>query len=225
MNFLNTRFATHLNSGKRRLSYHLCPPRTQVNNSKNIYLTFDDGPDPHFTPEIASLLQSRGHRATFFCIGRCALAHKGLVSEIKCAGHSIGSHSSKHIRQWENSSPAVLADYRTGHKQVESVLGTETKLFRPPYGHHDLRSSKFCKEIGTNLILWNCDSLDWQISATADSVVENIEPALKPGAIVLLHDAIYDTPAAKDRSHTAEAVSRILDIMETKELQGSGLEP
>jgi len=192
----------------------LCKPVKHLPDSPYVFLTFDDGPDPKFTPAISELLHSRGHKATFFFIGSNALKHKSIVRDVYQAGHSIGSHSSIHLKQWANSSSAVLEDYRVGHDQVQDVLGTTTSLFRPPYGHYDMSGVRFARASSTKVILWSCNSFDWEVCADLNYILEATRSRLVAGEILLFHDAIYDNPKVRDRTHTVEATAETLNSID-----------
>ena len=206
-------------------SYHTSrfPALCHADSDSEVFLTFDDGPDPDYTPRIAEMLALRGHIATFFIIGSNALRNPEIVKYLIDSGHSIGSHSSAHLKQWKTGTKDLISDYEIGHQQVRSVTGNQIRLFRPPYGYNDRRSVAFCKKFNQKLILWDLESLDWQASATADSVTEIVNSHIKPGSVVLMHDAIYDNPAAKNRAHTADALERILDHLEAKNLVSAGI--
>ena len=202
----------------------LCKPLRSVPQSTNeVFLTFDDGPNPEFTEQIAATLEEFGHRGTFFVTGSSAVNHPGIVKRLASAGHTIGSHSSQHLPQWETKSRDVLADYKLGHAQVERSLGESTKLFRPPYGEHDYRSALFALQHRLKLVLWSIDPEDWKEDAKSEAVSKLCSSELKPGKIVLLHDAIYDNPSAADRTATVEAVAKISDEMRNKGLVGAPL--
>lgn len=205
------------------ISTGLNPGLSRVESSSDIYFTFDDGPHPKFTPMIIDLLAAKGHTATFFLIGENARKNKALTMEILSSGNTVGSHSSVHLKQWTTNTFDQMNDYRTGHEQVEDILGKEIKLFRPPYGHHDRRSVRFCKEKNLRNILWNCESYDWQQGASREKIFSNVESRLEPGNIVLMHDSIYDNPRCADRSETVAAVKMLIDRLETKGLQSSSL--
>lgn len=183
----------------------------EFKNTTELFLTFDDGPDPAYTARISEMLSLNGHRATFFMVGKNAVNNPQIVHEVLSAGHAIGSHSFEHRKQWETNTLDLMEDYRKGHDQLQSVAGLKVDLFRPPYGYNDRRSVAFCRKNNLRLILWSIDSFDWQETATALSVSEVVLSEARPGAIVLMHDSIFDNPKVKNREHSVSALSTILD--------------
>src|SRR3954451_6188313 len=100
-----------------------------------VALTFDDGPHPGFTDRILDVLAELDVRATFFCVGKNAERHPGLLRRLRAEGHAIGSHSYSHPHP-QQTAPATLArDYRRGRQVIEDVLSEGVTLFRPPHGH------------------------------------------------------------------------------------------
>jgi len=206
------------------LSSKLVQPVSRIDQTAAVYLTFDDGPDPEYTAKIVKILDQRGHKATFFFLGRNAEKFPDLVRQIHATGHAIGSHSDRHLKQWETSSLALLRDYFVGHRIIESIVGQKTHLFRPPYGHFDIRSVVFALVRRVKVYLWNCDSKDWPESATKESILSEIKGSdPKSGSIILLHDAIYDNPEAADRTNTVSALDEILDYLEARGLRSEAL--
>lgn len=199
------------------------PPRCRVDSTKGLYLTFDDGPVEPFTAQIATLLEQRGHRGSFFMTGSGALRHPWLVRALYASGHAVGSHSFAHLRGWLTSAVPLCWDYVRGHRAVAAALGERVTLFRPPYGYVNTCTRAFTRASGCELVLWSCDSDDWRPGATADAIVRRVEPALEPGAIILMHDWIVDNCAARDRVATVTAVARILDLIEARGLVGRAL--
>jgi len=202
----------------------LVQPVFSIDKAETVYLTFDDGPDPEYTTKIVNILNQRGHKATFFFLGTNAQKYPELVRDIHAAGHSVGSHSAKHLKQWESNSLMLLRDYFAGHRIIESVVGQKTRLFRPPYGHFDYRSVVFAIARRVTVYLWNCDSKDWPESSTKEGILSEIKRSdPQSGSIILLHDAIYDNPDAADRSSTVAALVEILDYLEGRGLRSEGL--
>lgn len=183
----------------------------EFKNTAEVFLTFDDGPDPAYTARISEMLSLNGHKATFFMVGKNVAKNPQIVHEVLSAGHAIGSHSFEHRKQWETNTCELMEDYRKGHDQLQAVVGVKVDLFRPPYGYNDRRSVKFCRKNNLQLILWSVESFDWQEKATALSVSEAVISETRPGAIVLMHDSIFDNPKANNRERSVSAVSTILE--------------
>ena len=104
--------------------------------SKSVALTFDDGPNPTTTRRVLSILAERGHKATFFVVGRKAKLHPDVVREIHEAGHAIGCHGYVHNRLYCFKAPDhVAADIDRTQRAVEEATGARPTLFRPPVGY------------------------------------------------------------------------------------------
>jgi peptidoglycan/xylan/chitin deacetylase (PgdA/CDA1 family) len=214
------RWISRFGRARRRLTKRaratVLKPVERVNGS-GVYLTFDDGPDPCFTPQVLDLLDRRGHQATFFMLGASVAQEPQLAREIVQRGHAIGSHSASHPKSWEQPFWPVLLDYVRGHRAIARVTGERVRLFRPPYGHDDLAAWWAAVLTRSRWIHWTCDPFDWEPDATADDILKRVGIP-EPGMIVLLHDRLYDNPSAIDRSETIAALERLLDT-----LDGAGL--
>jgi len=193
-------------------------PIYEITSSRHVHLTFDDGPSPGFTDAICDLLEAGGHQATFFFTGCNVERHPDLVRRVSAGGHGVGSHSFGHLPQWERSGPRILLDYARGHRAVQQSLGSKPTLFRPPYGHHDWRSALFTKGLRLRQFGWTNEAEDWKPGVTTASIVADLEDAIQPGAVVLLHDAIVDNPAAYDRSATVAAVGELVKVLNQRNL-------
>lgn len=187
-----------------------------------VYLTFDDGPDPLFTPQVLDLLDRGGHRATFFLLGASVAQQPQLAREIRLRGHAIGSHSASHPKSWERTCWPVLVDYIRGHRAVAKATGERVRLFRPPYGHDDLAAWWAAVLTRSHWIHWSCDPFDWEPDATPDGILDRVGTP-EPGTIVLLHDRLHDNPAARDRSATIAALELLLDRLENAGLRSQAI--
>lgn len=186
--------------------------------SRGVALTFDDGPSPEHTPRVLAMLDEAKVKATFFVIGRKALAHPGVVRDIVARGHSVGLHSFAHDRLFSLRSLAyVRDDLRRGVRALEEVTGARPTLFRPPIGHSNPRIAKAASELDLVVVGWSIRALDGLARSSADRVASRVTSRLERGAIVLLHDA-----AERDDHEPASlaALPKILDEMRRKGLKG-----
>ena len=173
-----------------------------------VALTFDDGPHPEFTPRILDLLGERGARATFFVVGRAVRRHPEIVERAVREGHAVANHT------WDHPSMPLLSarGRRLQIRWTEEVLPKgSARLFRPPWGHQSLASRITAWREGLPVVAWSAMAEDW-LDDSADRLLARLRAGLRPGAIVLLHDALYETidPTHRDRSATVEALSRLL---------------
>ena len=181
-------------------------------NRKVASLTFDDGPDPKFTPKILDVLARYEARATFFIVGQSARKHPKLVEEIVCRGHAIGNHTWNH-----RSLPSLTRSER--HEQIISAQRAMNsfgqKLMRPPFGHLNAAARFDATLCGYKVVTWTLAVHDWE-NRTAQSMAECVQRNMKPGNIILFHDSIFcdwseDEPAHYDRSNTIAALEIILE--------------
>jgi hypothetical protein len=158
-------------------------------------LTFDDGPHPEFTPRLMDILKKYEARATFFMVGEAAQRFPELVRRVAQAGHAIGNHS------WDHASFPFISR-RERQEQIKACQQAITpygqRLFRPPYGEQNAVSRLDPLWLGYQVIGWNLEVGDWwdhDPYRMADLLVRR----LRPGHIVLLHDALRAHPAADRR--------------------------
>lgn len=148
---------------------------------KNIYLTFDDGPDPVWTPELLSILKKSNAKACFFVVGECYTKYPGLIEQIKADGHTIANHSFSHRRRVKLSTPQF-------RKQVTQFPDTDIKLYRPPHGRLFLKDFIWLKRKGYRTILWSINTKDYSKRVFTDKRINRIIKSIEDGDIVLLHN-------------------------------------
>jgi peptidoglycan/xylan/chitin deacetylase (PgdA/CDA1 family) len=171
---------------------------------KLMALTFDDGPDPDWTPRLLDLLARRGMRGTFFLVGARAARYPELVARIAAEGHEIGNHSWDHPSLPTLSWRAVAAQLA----RARAALAPHgARLMRPPYGDQTPASHLIARCLGYRVVLWSVNPHDWE-ARDAEALAERILAKAGPGAIVLLHDTLYSYADAAfcDRSPTLGAV-------------------
>jgi len=150
-------------------------------------LTFDDGPHPEYTPRLLDILRRYQAHATFFMIGEVAQQHPGLVRRVAQGGHAIGNHSWDH--QFFPSLPG--RERRRQIRACEHVLAPYgQRLFRPPYGAQSLVSHLDALWLRYKVVTWSLEAKDWH-EHDADWMADRLAREIRPGSIVLLHDAIY----------------------------------
>jgi peptidoglycan/xylan/chitin deacetylase (PgdA/CDA1 family) len=176
-----------------------------------VALTFDDGPHPGYTDRILDILAELDVRATFFCVGKNAERHPGLLRRLRSEGHAIGTHSYSHPDPAETPLATLARDYRRGRHVIAEILGEDVTLFRPPRGHLTPASAVMVRVQGLRPWLWTVDPEDWRPGQTSEHIT-----AVAGGAggadVVLLHDWIEQpwAPSALDRSATVSALPRIV---------------
>lgn len=149
-------------------------------------LTFDDGPDPYYTPRLLKLLQEHGARATFFMLGNAALQAPQVVRQVAEAGHAIGNHTHNHVAFTAIPSAERRRELRAC---ARALAPYGQRLFRPPWGCQSLASRFDALLLGYQVICWNVSVGDWSTDDPHE-IAERLRTRLRPGAIVLLHDAL-----------------------------------
>jgi peptidoglycan/xylan/chitin deacetylase (PgdA/CDA1 family) len=187
---------------------------------KIIALSFDDGPNAEYTPQVLALLANYEATATFFVIGKHIHGNESLLKQMLAEGHSIGNHSYSH---------SFFIDFKNvqGFKEelaqteelIFNAIGKRVKLFRPPYGVTTPNLAKAAKLLDYRIIGWNIRSLD----TTKDSVeviTQRVQSQIKSGAIILLHDTSAKTIQvleqtlnfAQQQDYKIVSVERLLKI-------------
>jgi peptidoglycan-N-acetylglucosamine deacetylase len=154
-----------------------------------IWLTFDDGPDPDWTPRVLDLLAAAGCHAVFFMVGREARRYPGIVRRVVREGHAVGNHTWSHQHPWMISGTVARREVRDGTSAIADAAGVKPRLFRPPFGR--LRSCMLdeAEQSGEGLMLWNISARDWGVfGRRAEAIGARLDLA-RPGDIVLMHDA------------------------------------
>lgn len=171
-------------------------------------LTFDDGPDAEWTPRFLDILDQWGAKATFFMIGSRVARDRQIWAETVRRGHAVGNHTWNHA-----SLPLVSRRERIAEvRRCAGALGDDNpRIFRPPHGDMNLSSRIDLAAMGFAVVAWSVVVPDW-LDKKAEDLADGIEARLRPGAIVLLHDSLYDASdvAYYDRSQSLRAVDNIL---------------
>jgi peptidoglycan/xylan/chitin deacetylase (PgdA/CDA1 family) len=158
-----------------------------------IALTFDDGPNPAWTPKLLDVLAAHDVRATFFMLGGFAEAQPELVRRVAAAGHLIGNHTWSHPNLSRTPAARVREELVRTSNLLEQILGARVEYFRPPFGARRPVVFRIARELGLKPVLWNAMTDDWA-EPSADRIVERLtqkaERATRSGSAVniVLHD-------------------------------------
>ena len=182
------------------MSYHVRITKRILEGKKLVALTFDDGPSSATTPALLDLLYQEDVPATFFMLGNMARNNPDLVRRVESEGHVVASHTMYHQNLIRISASAAQSDINEAKEVFEDILGHGPSLTRPPYGNFNstVRSS-----VGTPMILWSVDTLDWKNQST-EPIIQTALSQVQDGAIILMHD-IYPT--------TVEAVPVLIQTL------------
>ncbi len=181
-------------------NYHLKSLHSNKKSSSNwVSITFDDGPNPKFTPIVLKLLKKYDAKATFFCIGQHIENHPDILKEILAEGHSIGNHTYSHSKSFGFfSSEKVKDELRKTNSIVKKFTGLEMNLYRPAFGVTNPQIEKSVKSLGLQSIGWRVRSLD-TTSRSEKMILKRITAKISKGDIVLLHDTSAKTIAVLER--------------------------
>ncbi|MDB4959302.1 MAG: polysaccharide deacetylase family protein [Myxococcales bacterium] len=157
--------------------------------TKAIGLTFDDGPDPTYTPRVLELLAQYGVKATFFVIGERVEAHPDLVRRIALEGHELASHSYTHRNALFERRPLQgWFDTRLGIHKLEKLLGKRTRWFRAPFGIYSWSVLAAIHRSRLVAVNWSIESRDWHPAFTPADVKARVLSAAHSGGIIVMHD-------------------------------------
>lgn len=167
-------------------------------SNADIYLTFDDGPNPKTTPYLLELLEEENVKATFFLIGKHVEKHPKIVEMMYEKGHTLGNHSHRHL--FIPALPIKLIEHEihTANHRIEDITGEMPTLFRPPYGLIDQRAADCLSERGMTPVYWGAVPEDWD-KIGARSVVKRVMKQIAPGSMIVLHEmdhTIHQTVSA-----------------------------
>jgi peptidoglycan/xylan/chitin deacetylase (PgdA/CDA1 family) len=147
-------------------------------------LTFDDGPDPRWTPRVLDALATHSATATFFMVGERAKRHPELVARVVAAGHEVGNHTWSHIRLDRVDLRHAADQLHRTHETLVELTGRAPTLFRPPWGDIDAVGLLAAAQYGYRVVLWS----DLVRGAHPATDLRKLLNTIRPGAIVLGHD-------------------------------------
>jgi peptidoglycan/xylan/chitin deacetylase (PgdA/CDA1 family) len=187
----------------------IAPPRPD-----ELALTFDDGPNPAWTPSLLDILARREVHATFFLVGRYAQAEPALVRQIVAAGHQIGSHSWSHLNLALASASRIEEQLSRTSETLEQITGAPVRYFRPPFGARRPETLRIARQLGLIPVLWNAMTSDWKnpsADAIAKRLMRKIDSLARRGhaANIVLHDGSHADPAA-DRAPSIAAAAQLI---------------
>ncbi|HWJ47001.1 MAG TPA: polysaccharide deacetylase family protein [Candidatus Udaeobacter sp.] len=176
--------------------------------TRQLALTYDDGPnDPH-TLRLLEVLARHNVRATFFLIGRFVQQRPDIVREIVKAGHVIGNHTFTHPLLTFKSAAEVRKELTDCRSAIQDAIGEHSNLFRPPFGGRRPAVLRIARELGLEPIMWNVTGYDW--NAPPAAVIEKkVSSQIRGGDVILLHDGGHKQMGA-DRSQTVLATDHLI---------------
>ena len=168
-----------------------------------VALTFDDGPNPYYTPRVLAVLQRYHVPATFFCVGYLVARYPQLVRQEQVAGYVVGDHSWSHPALPLLTPSQIRRQLSRTADTLQYVLGVRPTFFRPPYGIYDAQVLVQANRLGLTVVMWNDDPRDWSQPGTKEIITQVLYQAGN-GSIILLHDG------GGNRSQTVAALPTII---------------
>jgi len=177
---------------------------------KMVALTFDDGPDPKWTPSILATLKEEGVPATFCVVGYSFRRYPDLLKTERDAGHAFCDHTLDHAHLPKLAHDAVVNQIQGASDQLVSILGgARPAVMRPPYGEVSPDAIAVSHAAGLRVLAWNVDSQDYN-KPSAEKIVSNVMTTVKPGSVVLMHDG------GGDRSRTVAALRPLIRALKAQ---------
>ncbi|MCH7628781.1 MAG: glycosyltransferase [Proteobacteria bacterium] len=187
---------------------------------KLVALTFDDGPDPTWTPQILSILERYHVPGTFFVVGENGVGNRGLLERMNADGDEIGNHSYTHPNMADEAATGIKIELNATQRLIEAYTGRSTRLFRAPYfgdaeptTADEIGPALVAQEQGYTVVGLHADTGDWKrkgaqdIADKAVSAIENATPD-RTANVVLLHDG------GGNRAETVKALPQIIERLE-----------
>ncbi|MFC2152301.1 polysaccharide deacetylase family protein [Bacteroidota bacterium] len=146
-----------------------------------LFLTFDDGPNPNITAWVLAELKEFNAKATFFCLGKNVEKYPKLYQQILDEGHSVGNHGYLHLKGWKTSNEKYIQNVQKSAQIINS------KLFRPPYGKIRPKQLSYLKQ-EFNIVMWDVLTQDYEIKENEEKCFQNIIDYAESGSIIVFHD-------------------------------------
>jgi len=176
--------------------------------SKQLALTYDDGPnDPH-TLRLLEILAKHNVRATFFLIGRFAKQRPDIARELTRGGHVIGNHTFSHPNLIFASALQTKMQLQDCTLALTDAVGEHSRLFRPPFGGRRPDTLRIARALGLEPVMWNVAGRDWK-GRRAEYIERRVRRGVRGGDVILLHDGGHAAFGA-DRSQTVIATDRLI---------------
>jgi peptidoglycan/xylan/chitin deacetylase (PgdA/CDA1 family) len=188
-----------------------------VGRAGHVALTFDDGPDPVSTPAFLEALDSLDWKATFFMLGSMAATCPELTTEVARRGHEVAVHGYSHSNHLRHGPGWVERELLATRDKLSELTGVTPLWVRPPYGAISTSTFVGARRTGLKPVLWTTWGRDWRYAATPESIVDDVQRTLVPGATVLLHDSDC-TSVPGSWKGTLAALPRLAELWEASGL-------
>ncbi|MCW3072371.1 MAG: polysaccharide deacetylase [Bacteroidetes bacterium] len=193
------------------VSFSSCS-RDPLTEDPTIALTFDDGPDSLYTLQILDILKEKNVKATFFLTGKHIRQYPLVAKRIVNEGHSVGNHTYSHLYISSSSDSVINYEILTTQHLIDSTCGSNSKLFRAPWGAITVQQVKNLELQGYKNISWDIDTRDFE--STSEEIVNFVMEHPHKGGIVLMHSADYSD--MQSRAETVKALPEIIDRLRSE---------
>jgi len=193
----------------------LSAPNNPAKGRPQIALTFDDGPNPRWTPQLLGILAKHNVHASFFLIGKYASTQRDLVRQTHEAGHLIGNHTWTHPNLARTSQTRTRQELTDTTNELEQITGSRVRYFRPPFGYRRPATFSIARELGLTPVTWNAIANDWMgkpteyITARCTRLI-NQNQSHGYATNLVLHDGSHLSLEA-DRSRTLSAADQLIE--------------
>jgi peptidoglycan/xylan/chitin deacetylase (PgdA/CDA1 family) len=183
--------------------------------TKQIALTYDDGPNDPDTLRLLEVLARHQVHATFFLIGRYVQQRPDIVRDIAKAGHAIGNHTFTHPLLIFKSATQIRRELSECNAALRDATGQHSTLFRPPFGGRRPAVLRVARELNLEPVMWNITGYDWNAPPAAQ-IEQRVTKQIRGGDVILLHDGGHKKLGA-DRSQTVRATDLLLARYKSEE--------
>lgn len=168
----------------RKTSYGI----VQKTNMPGVLLTFDDGPNPQYTPQLLDLLKQYNVKAIFFLVAQKAEQYPDIVKRMQREGHMIGIHHYTHKSSFKMTPSALFRELEHAKDVLEHLTHGPVTLYRPTYGFMNLATLAVAKKLGLTTMLWTSIPGDWKVKQCQTTLPDKLAQAAEDGATIVLHD-------------------------------------
>jgi peptidoglycan-N-acetylglucosamine deacetylase len=176
--------------------------------SRQLALTYDDGPNDPYTQQLLEVLARHEVMATFFLMGRYVRERPDIVRDVLKAGHVIGNHTFTHPHLAFKSGSQVREELLQCKQAIADAVGEHSNLFRPPFGSRRPVTLRVVREFGLVPVMWNITGYDWS-APSVEYIEKKVVPHVHGGNVILLHDGSHRSFGC-DRSRSVVATGRLI---------------
>jgi peptidoglycan/xylan/chitin deacetylase (PgdA/CDA1 family) len=182
--------------------------------SKQLALTYDDGPNEPYTQQLLDVLAKHDVKATFFLMGKYVRLRPDIARDVAQAGHVIGNHTLTHPNLIYRTGQQVREELVRCREAITDAVGEQSNLFRPPFGGRRPVTLRVARELGLMPVMWNITGYDWN-APSVEYIEKKIIPNVRCGNVILLHDGSHRA-FGYDRSRSVAVTDRLIARYKTE---------